>query len=154
MIGEKTYRLLKDMGIDRIATLRAMPPEMLGRLLGQNGMEIWQRANGIDNSPVQPYMQQKSMSTEHTFEEDTMDMVMLSRLLVKMVERLCFDLRNQQKLTACVTVKLRYANFDTHTLQKRIPYTSFDHQLLEVVKELFQKLYQRRMMIRLIGNPL
>lgn len=151
MIGGKTFQLLKDMGIDRIATLREMPVEMLGRLLGQNGLEIWRRANGIDNSPVQPYWEQKSMSSERTFDQDTMDMTMLNRLLIKMVETLCFDLRNEQKLTACVTVKIRYANFDTHTVQKRIPYTSFDHTLLEVVKELFNKLYQRRMMIRLVG---
>ena len=91
------------------------------------------------------------MSTERTFDQDTMDVEMLNRLLVKMVEELCFDLRKSQKLTACITVKIRYSNFDTHTQQKRIPYTSFDHTILQVVKELFKKLYQRRMMIRLIG---
>ena len=68
-----------------------------------------------------------------------------------MVEKLCFELRSQQKLTSCVTVKIRYANFDTHTLQKRIPYTSFDHVLLEIVKDLFKRVYQRRMLIRLVG---
>jgi DNA polymerase-4 len=151
MVGDKTFILLKDMGIDRIATLREMPVELIGRLLGQNGIEIWKRANGIDNSPVQPYLEQKSMSTERTFEQDTMDIAMLNRLLVKMTEGLCFDLRSGQKLTSCVTVKIRYSNFDTYTAQKRVPYTTFDHTLLEVVKELFKKLYQRRMMIRLIG---
>lgn len=151
MIGDKTYGILKDMGIDKIATLREIPIEMMSRLLGQNGIEIWRRANGIDNAPVQPYWEQKSMSTERTFEQDTMDITMLNRILVKMVEELCFDLRSQEKLTSCVTVKIRYSNFDTYTLQKRVPYTSFDHTLLETVKELFKRLYQRRMMIRLIG---
>lgn len=151
MVGDKTFTILKDMGIDRIKTLREMPVELMCRLLGQNGIEIWRRANGIDNTPVIPYWEQKSMSTERTFEQDTMDVSMLNELLVKMVEGLCFDLRADQKLTSCITVKIRYSNFDTHTLQKRIPYTSFDHTVLEVVKELFKKLYQRRMMIRLIG---
>ena len=151
MVGDKTFAILKGMGIDKIETLRAVPPELMLRLLGENGLEILRRANGIDFSPVQPYWEQKSMSTERTFEQDTMDVEMLNRLLVKMVEELCFDLRKSQKLTACVTVKIRYANFDTHTQQKRIPYTSFDHTILEVVKDLFKKLYQRRMMIRLIG---
>jgi DNA polymerase IV len=91
------------------------------------------------------------MSTERTFEQDTMDIAMLNRLLIKMVEELGFDLRNSQKLTSCVTVKIRYSNFDTHTQQKKIPYTSFDHTILKVVQELFKKLYQRRMMIRLVG---
>ncbi len=151
MVGDKTFTILKDMGIDRIGTLREMPIELMARLLGQNGVEIWRKANGIDLTPIQPYWEQKSMSTEQTFEQDTMDIDYLNRLLVKMVETLCFDLRKEQKLTSCITVKIRYSNFDTHTQQKRIPYTSFDHTVLEVVRELFKKLYQRRMMIRLIG---
>jgi len=151
MVGDKTYTILKDMGIDRIATLREMPVELMEKLLGQNGIVIWKKANGVDNTPVQPYWEQKSMSTERTFDQDTMDIIMLNRLLVKMVETLCFDLRKEQKLTSCVTVKIRYSNFDTYTLQKRIPYTSFDHTILKIVQELFRKLYQRRMMIRLIG---
>lgn len=151
MVGDKTFTILKDMGIDRIATLREMPLELMMRLLGENGIEIWRRANGIDNTPVQPYWEQKSMSTERTFGQDTIDVNMLNNLLVKMVSDLCFDLRADQKLTSCVTVKIRYSNFDTHTQQKRIPYTSFDHTLVEVVKSLFKKLYNRRMMVRLIG---
>jgi DNA polymerase IV len=72
-------------------------------------------------------------------------------ILVKMVEKIAFELRDQQKLTSCVTVKIRYSNFDTHTLQQQVPYTAFDHMLIPVVKEMFDKLYQRRMLIRLIG---
>ncbi len=151
MVGDKTYATLKGMGIDRIETLREVPQDLMVKLLGENGIEIWRRANGIDFAPVQPFWEQKSMSTERTFEQDTMDVDMLNRLLIKMVDELCFDLRKSQKLTSCITVKIRYSNFDTHTQQKRIPYTSFDHTILEVVKELFKKLYQRRMMIRLIG---
>jgi DNA polymerase-4 len=75
----------------------------------------------------------------------------MKEMLIGMVEKLAFELRKKQRLTSCVTVKIRYSNFDTHTLQKRIPYTAFDHQLLEVTKELFERLYQRRMLIRLIG---
>lgn len=151
MIGDKTYQVLREMGVDIIATLREMPMELLQRLLGKNGTEIWRRANGIDCSPVVPYWDQKSISTERTFEQDTMDVPMLCRLLIKMVEELSFELRSEQKLTSCVTVKVRYSNFDTFTSQKRIPYTSFDHVLINVVRELFQRLYQRRMMVRLIG---
>ena len=139
------------MGVDKIATLRAMPIELMQRLLGQNGIEIWKKANGIDLTPIKPYWEQKSISTERTFEQDTMDIDMLHRLLVKMVEGLCFELRSEQKLTSCVTLKIRYSNFDTYSQQKQIPYTTFDHNIIEVVRELFKKLYQRRMMIRLIG---
>jgi DNA polymerase-4 len=76
---------------------------------------------------------------------------MLKQLLVNMVEKIAYELRKHEKLTSCVTVKIRYSNFDTHTLQKRIPYTAFDHILIDISKELFSRLYQRRMLIRLIG---
>ncbi|MCD6661229.1 MAG: DNA polymerase IV [Lentimicrobium sp.] len=150
-IGDKTFRLLRSMGIATIETLRHMPPEMVERLLGKNGMIIWKKANGIDLTPVESYSERKSIGSETTFEQDTIDIPMINDLLLKKVEKLAWELRRKQKLTSCVTVKVRYANFDTHTLQHRIPYTAFDHMLLPVVRSLFDRLYQRRMLIRLIG---
>ena len=154
MIGDKTYHLLRSMGIQTIRTLQEMPVEMMEKVLGKNGNEVWRRANGIDAAPVRPYSERKSISTERTFEKDSIDVVHMQELLVSMVERLAYDLRKKQKLTACITVKIRYSNFDTHTLQKPIPYTSFDHVLIEAAKELFDRLYQRRILIRLIGVKL
>jgi DNA polymerase-4 len=139
------------MGISTIYTLRNIPAEMLEKLMGKNGIEVWKRANGIDSTPVISYSEQKSIGTEHTFEKDTTDVARLNQILVSMVEKIAYDLRKQEKLASCVTVKIRYSNFDTHTLQKRIPYTSFDHVITDIAKELFAKLYQRRMLIRLIG---
>jgi len=150
-IGDKTYRLLRSMGIATIDTLGHMPPETIQKVLGQNGLAIWKKANGIDTTPVIPYSERKSISTETTFEQDTIDIHMINELLVQMVEKIAFSLRKKQKLTSCVTVKIRYSNFDTHTVQQRIGYTSFDHVLIPIAKELFRKLYQRRMLIRLIG---
>jgi DNA polymerase-4 len=150
-IGEKTYRLLRSMGIASIDTLSQMPPEMMIKVLGQNGLVIWKKANGIDTTPVIPYSERKSISTETTFEQDTIDIHMINELMVRMVEKIAFTLRKKQKLTSCVTLKIRYSNFDTHTVQQRIGYTSFDHVLIPVAKELFRKLYQRRMLIRLVG---
>ena len=151
MIGEKTYHLLRSMGIATIGTLSMIPPEMMENVLGKNGLVIWDKANGIDNTPVFPYSERKSISTERTFDEDTIDIIKLKEILVSMVEKLTFEMRRKQRLTSCITVKIRYSNFDTHTLQKHIPYTAFDHQLIPIVKELFERLYQRRMLIRLIG---
>lgn len=151
MIGDKTYKLLRSMGIAYIHTLRNMPVEMVERVLGKNGIIIWKKANGIDHSAVETYSERKSISTETTFEQDTINIGMINDLLLKMVEKLAFQLRTKKKLTSCITIKVRYANFDTHTLQHRIPYTAFDHVLLPVVRTLFNKLYQRRMLIRLIG---
>ncbi|MFA8435388.1 MAG: DNA polymerase IV [Marinifilaceae bacterium] len=151
MVGSKTYQLLRSMGIVTIGTLSQIPPEMMERVLGKNGLVIWKKANGVDPTPVKAYSEQKSMSSERTFERDTTDVKVLNDLLVRMVEKLSFQLRKQGKMTSCITVKIRYSNFDTHTVQKRIPYTSFDHVLIEVAKELFRQLYTRRMLIRLIG---
>ena len=151
MIGEKTYRLLRSMGVVTIDTLSHIPVNMMEQVMGRNGIVIWEKANGIDRTPVYPYHEAKSVSTETTFEQDSIDIIRMKEILVKMVEKISFELRDKQKLTACVTVKIRYSNFDTHTLQKQIPYTAFDHQLIPVVKELFDRLYQRRMLIRLIG---
>lgn len=151
MIGQKTYNLLRSMGIATIRTLRSMPPEMVEKVLGKNGIVMWKKANGIDPTPVEPWSERKSVSTETTFETDTTDIAMISDLLVKMTEKLAYQLREKQKLTSCITVKVRYSNFDTHTMQQRIPYTSLDHLLIPVVKSLFTRVYQRRMLIRLIG---
>lgn len=151
MLGPKTYHLLRSMGIVTIQTLSQIPPEMIERVLGKNGIDIWRKANGIDLTPVERYYEQKSMSSERTFETDTTDLRFLTDCLVRMAEKLAFDLRMQQKLTACITVKIRYANFDTHTQQRRIAYTSFDHTLIAEAKDLLMKLYNRRMRVRLLG---
>jgi len=151
MVGEKTYHLLRSMGVEKVQTLQDMPMELLQNVLGENGITIWKKANGIDNTPVEPYTEQKSMSTEETFEQDTIDVTMLKNILIAMSEKLCFRLRSENKLTACVTVKIRYSNFDTHTMQCRIPYTSCDHTIIARVKELFDKVYNRRLLIRLVG---
>jgi len=153
-VGSKTCQLLRSMGVSTIQTLGAVPVEMVQSVLGQNGIEIWRRAHGIDFTPVVPYSEEKSMSKERTFETDTIDVAMLDQLMISMTEKLCFNLRKNEKLTSVVTVKIRYANYDTHTLQKKIAYTSFDHVLIGVVRELFKRLYERRMLIRLVGVKL
>ncbi|MCH7657649.1 MAG: DNA polymerase IV [Bacteroidetes bacterium] len=151
MIGNKTFHMLRSMGVSTIEILSRIPLDMMERLLGKNGITIWKKANGVDTTPVIRYSERKAISTERTFEKDSTDIVKLNQTLVTMVEKIGYELRKKQKLTSCVTVKIRYSNFDTHTLQKWIPYTSFDHVLIETARELFRRLYHRRMLIRLIG---
>ena len=154
MIGEKTSQLLRSMGISTIGVLSEIPVEMIEKTLGKNGIMIWKRANGIDDTPVIPYWEEQSISSERTFETDTADMQKLYSALSRMVENICYELRKKQKLASCITVKIRYSNFDTHTLQKRISYTSFDHIILDTARILFDRLYTRRMLIRLVGIKL
>lgn len=151
MIGKQTAAFLHDMGVRKVKTLREMPAKFLMSAFGKNGLSLWNKAHGIDNSPVVPYQEQKSISTECTFENDTIDVKKLKNILTAMIEKVAFNLRDQKKLTSCVTVKIRYSNFDTETKQIHIPYTASDHVLLRTVMELFDKLYNRRMLIRLVG---
>ncbi|KAA2222920.1 DNA polymerase IV [Chryseobacterium sediminis] len=151
MVGDVTFQLLSRLGIRTIQTLSEMPVDVLGQLIGKNGNELWKKAHGIDETPVVPYSERKSISTEDTFAQDTIDIQGIQSILSGMVEKLCYQLRAEKWLVSVVVVKLRYANFDTETKQCRIPYTSADHTLLRYVLELFKKVYTRRMRIRLVG---
>lgn len=150
-IGKETgYKLLK-MGVETVKRLSEIPMPMMFNLLGKNGIELHKKANGLDESPVVPYREQKSISTEQTFETDTIDMNFINRELVRITESIAFELRSQNKLTGCISVKLRYSDFQTEQKQQSIEYTSSDKVLLQKVKELFVKLYTKRQLIRLIG---
>lgn len=151
MVGEKTYHALRQLGIRYIHTLQEMPVELIARAFGLNGIKMWQKANGIDNSPVIPYLERKSISTERTFDRDTTDVIKLKSIMLAMGENLAFQLRRGKKLTACVTVKIRYSDFNTYTLQNKIPLTAADHVLIPKIMEMFDRLYNKRLLVRLIG---
>lgn len=151
MVGEVTYKSLCDLGVKRIQTVQEMPMELMHKVLGKNGLVIWKKANGIDDSPVVQYHERKSISTERTFNKDTTDMVKLKSILIAMAENLAYQLRRGNKLTACVTFKIRYSDFQTYTQQQHIPYSAMDHTIIPVVLDLFHKLYNRRLLVRLIG---
>ena len=151
MVGAKTYTILCDLGIKRIKTVQEMPVTMMEKVFGKSGGTIWKKANGIDNTPVVKYHERKSISTERTFEKDTIDLVKLKSNIVAMAENLIFQLRKGDKVTGCITFKIRYSDFQTYTKQKKIPYSSSDHAILPIVMELYESLYQRRLLVRLIG---
>jgi DNA polymerase-4 len=151
MIGDKTGLTLQRLGIRIVSDLQKLPEELLLQTLGKTGGVIWRRAQGIDHSPVITYNERKSISTERTFDYDTIDMTLLRELLIAMTENLAYQLRRGQKLTSCVSVKIRYADFDTQSRQLKIPYTSADHLLIPRTLELFNALYNRRLRVRLIG---
>lgn len=151
MVGNVTFQMLSRIGIRKIKTLSEMPVNVLQQMIGKNGTELWQKANGIDETPVIPYSERKSISTETTFTNDTMDITELKRLISGMAEKLAYQLRKEKWLTSTVVLKIRYANFDTETKQCKIGYTSIDHALCKTALDLFEKLYTRRMRLRLVG---
>ena len=151
MVGDKTYQTLRNLGLRQVRTIQEMPMDVMRRVLGKNGAVIWKRANGIDHTPVIPFCERKSISTERTFDKDTIDVVKLRGILIAMTENLAYQLRRGEKLTACIAVKIRYSDFNTYSKQLRIPYTSADHILIPKILEMFKILYNRRLLVRLIG---
>ncbi|MFC4095242.1 DNA polymerase IV [Euzebyella saccharophila] len=151
MVGDKTYQTLRNLGLRQVRTIQEMPIDVMQRVLGKNGGVIWKRANGIDHTPVIPFCDRKSISTERTFDKDTIDVTKLKGILIAMTENLAYQLRRGEKLTACIAVKIRYSDFNTYSKQLRIPYTSADHILIPKILEMFKSLYNRRLLVRLIG---
>lgn len=150
-IGKETgYKLMK-MGVETVKTLSEIPVQLMYNLLGKKGNELHRRANGIDESPVVPYREQQSISTEQTFDSDTIDMSFMENQLVRMTEKIAFELRSKNKLTGCISVKIRYSDFQAEQKQASINYSASDHELLLKARELFKKVYSRRQLVRLIG---
>lgn len=150
-IGKETYKKLSFMGVRTVRVLSEIPMGLLQREFGKHGKDLWRKANAIDDAAVIPYEEQKSMSSERTFQQDTLEVSRVRDMLRGMTERLAFDLRKANKLTSCITVKIRYADFNTYTMQRRISYTATDGPLQTAALDLFDRLYQRRQLIRLIG---
>jgi len=151
MVGNETFQVLNELGIKTILTLQQMPEPAMEKVLGKNGQTIWQRAQGIDNTPVKPYYERESLSSERTFDRDTIDVERLRTILTAIAEGLAFQLRFGNKLTACITIKIRYSDMQTYTKQERIPYTSCDHIIIRKALEIFDTLFARRQLVRLIG---
>jgi DNA polymerase-4 len=150
-VGDETNKRLSYMGVRNIDTLSRIPVKLLEREFGKSGRSLWEKANAIDHTPVIPYHEQKSISKERTFTEDTLDLKMIRNMMLDMTDKLAFELRADQKLTGCIAVKIRYADFNTFTKQRRISYSASDNVLAKIVLELFDQLYERRQLIRLIG---
>lgn len=151
MVGDKTFQALCNLGIKKVEHIQQMPLEMLESVFGKNGSLLWHKANGLDNTPVIQFHERKSISNERTFGKDTIDVSKLKNTVRAMAENLAYQLRKGTKLTSCISVKIRYSDFNTFSRQLRIPYTSADHVLIPQVVDLFEKLYNRRMMVRLVG---
>ncbi len=151
MVGKITYQKLHSMGISTIEMLSNIPIEELQQYFGKSGTIIWNKAHGIDPSLVKAHSERKSISTERTFEIDQTDSSILKQKLITMVEKIAFQLREKQKLAAVITLKIRHSDFKTHTLQKQIPYTAFDHIIIQEALNLFNRLYKKNIPIRLIG---
>lgn len=150
-VGDQTFRNLLQLGIETIYELRQAKPQLLQKQLGKHGLDLWQKAQGIHTSEVAPWQEAKSISTENTYEQDLIDKDALQQELVRMTEKLGYELRQDNKMAGCVAVKIRYPDFETSSRQASIPYTFYDDELILHAKQLFAELYRKGHPIRLLG---
>lgn len=150
-VGKQTQIQLHNIGIFTIEQIAKTPVDQLEYHFGKWGKKLWEKSYGISDSPVEHYSEQKSISHENTFHEDFADINFFYMELVRLTEKTAYSLREEGKLTGCVTLKLRYADFTTVSKQEVIDYTALDNILISKVKDLFNKLYKKGERLRLLG---
>ncbi|HVW13223.1 MAG TPA: DNA polymerase IV [Mucilaginibacter sp.] len=150
-LGESTAKKFYAYGIEKIGDLQKCDLRFLKTVFGKNGQWIWEKARGIDAGEVVPDHSRRSISTECTFNNNVGDRRKLESVLVSMTEELSGKLRKENKLASCLAIKIRYANFETHTQQEKIPLTAAEHILIPGVKNLLTKAWDKNRPVRLIG---
>jgi DNA polymerase-4 len=150
-VGKQTEQQLKNFGLYKIEDIARTPVELMERYAGKWGESLWQKAHGIGNADIDTEWEQKSMSHENTFDKDYTDVDFLHTELVRLTEKTAYSLREDEKLTGCVTVKIRYSDFETTSRQETVDYTALDDVLIDKVKDLFNKSYQKQRPVRLLG---
>ncbi len=150
-VGKQTEQQLKSFGIYTIEDIARTPVEILEKYVGSWGQSLWHKAHGIGSADIETDWEQKSMSRENTFHENISDIGLLHSELVRLTEQNAYDLRSDEKMTGCVTVKVRYPDFETVSRQETIDYTSLDDLLIAKVKDLFNKLHRKGQPVRLLG---
>lgn len=153
-IGEKAFHTLLDLGIETIGELQNTNPVMLEQQLGKHGRDLWQRAHGISFSEIHSFHEAKSISSENTFHENRNDLAFLEAEIVRLTEKIAHELRQDGKMAGCVSVKIRYPDFETQQRQATVPYTQYDDELIYNAKELFHQLYKKGKPVRLLGVKL
>lgn len=119
--------------------------------MGKTGADLWKKSQGIHNGQVHAYHEAKSISSENTFHENTADTDFLLSELVRLTERVAFELRRDEKLAGCIAVKIRYPDFETTSKQTTISRTLRDDELIPQAIELFHQLYRKGQSVRLLG---
>jgi DNA polymerase IV len=150
-VGEQTNQVLQYHGFKFIRDIHNTTPEKLEKILGRWGIDLWNKVQGTHHSTISSYHESKSISTENTFEENIKDVNKLMSEIVRMTEKIAFELRKEEKVSGCVTVKIRYPDFETTSRQISIAYTNADDEIIPVAKNLFHKLYKKGQPVRLLG---
>jgi DNA polymerase IV len=150
-VGKQTEIQLKNFGIHTIEDIANTSAEIMEKNFGKWGESLWNKSQGIGSAVVETDWEQKSMSHENTFDEDKTDVTFLHSEIVRLTEKTAYSLREDEKLSGCLTVKIRYSDFETISRQETIDYTSLDDQLIAKAKDIFNKSYQKNRPVRLLG---
>ena len=153
-VGAQSKLILQSMNIHTINDIFKAGEKGLEERLGKMGTDLFQKSQGIHNGIVSPYREAKSISSENTFNENVTDIEFLKAELVRLTEKICFELRQDGKVASCVAIKMRFADFETITRQTTVPFTCADDEIIPVVKGLFAKVYKKGTPIRLLGVKL
>jgi len=151
-VGPALLEQLRDRGVTIVGDLVQVPPHLLRLSFGEWGELLAHRARGEDLRRVTPREEVKSISREHTFEEDVADVGLLESTLVSLTEDVCRRLRGKRLEARTVTVKIRYSDFVTHTCSHTLPRPlDVDEAFFEEVLSLFRQGRRRRYHLRLVG---
>lgn len=151
-IGPKSQRLLNELNVKTIGDLAAFPIDELVRHFGKIGIWMCNIANGIDNEDVVEHYERKSISAEHTFEEDVSDYAIVYKTLELLANEVINTLVNEKLLFRTAGIKVRFTGFETITGMKTLKgYTSSQKVLSERCREIFDSICPKNRKIRLVG---
>ena len=153
-VGDHTWEVLKAMGIYTINDINLKTKEELEERLGKWGIDLWSKSFGLHYGEVSQYHEAKSISSENTFDENKTDLHFLMAEVVRLSEKIAFELRQDGKTAGCIAVKIRYPDFETTSRQTTVPFTCADDEIIPVAKDLFHKLYKKGKPVRLLGVKL
>jgi DNA polymerase IV len=154
-IGAATERALKAMGIETVAQIAAQPQDKLEKVFGQWGTALSRKARGGDSFEFIIDAEPKSISHNHTFGEDTLDVPLLHSMLSHLCQKACKRLRESGMTARTLTLTIRYAGFDTYTRSKTFTQpTRLDSDIFAVIEELFRAHRDPRCRVRLLGVAL
>jgi DNA polymerase-4 len=154
-VGPKTEESLHQMGIGTIGELSRIAPERLKKRFGELGMHLYLLANGVDDRPVQPEEEAKSIGHEVTFQEDSRDREFLTSILMKLSVKVARRVRQAGVGGRTITLKIRNSEFQTITRSRTLLHPTDDEgEIYRVVLELMEEAEWGRKPVRLLGVSL
>ncbi|MGE5682923.1 MAG: DNA polymerase Y family protein, partial [Bacillota bacterium] len=150
-VGKVTLRELNAKGFYKIGDIAKTSLQYFASAFGQCGIDLWEKAHGKGTEFLSPEHERKSISKEHTYDQDVIDKKLIEQTIFNLTSKVCQLLRDEGWQSATIGIKLRYNDFVTLTRAKTIKPTCDDKEIYETAVDLFRKNHTRRVAVRLIG---